>query len=374
MNYSLFLLILLLLTGCGHTSSDTQTHEQETNAKSITLTDAQKKNSTISIGSLLQKDLSEIIKVHGKIDVPPQNLISVSIPMGGFLVSSDLLPGMHVKKGQVIAVLEDQQYIQLQEDYLTTKVRLEQAEADFIRQRDLNESKAGSDKVFEKAKAEYQSLKVILRSLAEKLELLHINAKTLTEQSLSRRVKIYAPFNGFVSKVFVNIGKYVNPSDVLFELVNPKDIHVNLHVFEKDIVKLSIGQNLIVYTNSNPDKKYPCEILLISKDISTDGTAEVHCHFEQYDQTLIPGMYMNADISVDHSHVMCLPEESIVSFEGKQYIFLKEQNDSYTIKDIQTGIRDKGFVQILNPDDLQKKSIVIKGAYSLLLQSKKSQE
>jgi cobalt-zinc-cadmium efflux system membrane fusion protein len=374
MNYSLFLLILLLLTGCGHTSSDTQTHEQETNTKSITLTDAQKKNSTISIGSLLQKDLSEIIKVHGKIDVPPQNLISVSIPMGGFLVSSDLLPGMHVKKGQVIAVLEDQQYIQLQEDYLTTKVRLEQAEADFIRQKDLNESKAGSDKVFEKAKAEYQSLKVILRSLAEKLELLHINAKTLTEQSLSRRVKIYAPFNGFVSKVFVNIGKYVNPSDVLFELVNPKDIHVNLHVFEKDIVKLSIGQNLIVYTNSNPDKKYPCEILLISKDISTDGTAEVHCHFEQYDQTLIPGMYMNADISVDHSHVMCLPEESIVSFEGKQYIFLKEHNDSYTIKDIQTGIRDKGFVQILNPEDLQKKSIVIKGAYSLLLQSKKSAE
>jgi len=374
MNYSLFLFILLLLTGCGHTSSDTQTNEQETNTKSITLTDAQKKNSTISIGSLLQKDLSEIIKVHGKIDVPPQNLISVSIPMGGFLVSSDLLPGMHVKKGQVIAVLEDQQYIQLQEDYLTTKVRLEQAEADFIRQRDLNESKAGSDKVFEKAKAEYQSLKVILRSLAEKLELLHINAKTLTEHSLSRRVKIYAPFNGFVSKVFVNIGKYVNPSDVLFELVNPKDIHVNLHVFEKDIVKLSIGQNLIVYTNSNPDKKYPCEILLISKDISTDGTAEVHCHFEQYDQTLIPGMYMNADISVDHSHVMCLPEESIVSFEGKQYIFLKEHNDSYTIKDIQTGIRDKGFVQILNPEDLQKKSIVIKGAYSLLLQSKKSAE
>jgi len=374
MNYSIFLFIILLLSGCGHTSSDTQTQVQETQSKSITLTDAQKKNSTISIGALIQKDISEIIKVHGKIDVPPQNLISVSIPMGGFLVSSDLLPGMHVKKGQVIAVLEDQQYIQLQEDYLTTKVRLEQAESDFIRQKDLNESKAGSDKVFEKAKAEYQSLKVILRSLAEKLELLHINAKTLTEQSLSRRVKIYAPFNGFVSKVFVNIGKYVNPSDVLFELVNPKDIHVNLHVFEKDIVKLSIGQNLIVYTNSNPNKKYPCEILLISKDISTDGTAEVHCHFEQYDQVLIPGMYMNADISVNHSNVLCLPEESIVNFEGKQYIFLKEQNDSYTIKEIQTGMKDKSFVQILNTEELQNKSIVINGAYSLLLQSKKSQE
>ncbi|MFZ4569281.1 MAG: efflux RND transporter periplasmic adaptor subunit [Bacteroidota bacterium] len=374
MNYSIFLFIILLLSGCGHTSSDTQTQVQETQSKSITLTDAQKKNSTISIGALIQKDISEIIKVHGKIDVPPQNLISVSIPMGGFLVSSDLLPGMHVKKGQVIAVLEDQQYIQLQEDYLTTKVRLEQAESDFIRQKDLNESKAGSDKVFEKAKAEYQSLKVILRSLAEKLELLHINAKTLTEQSLSRRVKIYAPFNGFVSKVFVNIGKYVNPSDVLFELVNPKDIHVNLHVFEKDIVKLSIGQNLIVYTNSNPNKKYPCEILLISKDISTDGTAEVHCHFEQYDQVLIPGMYMNADISVNHSNVLCLPEESIVNFEGKQYIFLKEQNDSYTIKEIQTGMKDKSYVQILNTEELQNKSIVINGAYSLLLQSKKSQE
>jgi cobalt-zinc-cadmium efflux system membrane fusion protein len=138
MNYSIFLFIILLLSGCGHTSSDTQTQVQETQSKSITLTDAQKKNSTISIGALIQKDISEIIKVHGKIDVPPQNLISVSIPMGGFLVSSDLLPGMHVKKGQVIAVLEDQQYIQLQEDYLTTKVRLEQAESDFIRPKRLN--------------------------------------------------------------------------------------------------------------------------------------------------------------------------------------------------------------------------------------------
>ncbi len=77
-----------------------------------------------------------------------------------------------------------------------------------------------------------------------------------------------------VSKVNVNIGKYVTPADVLFELVNPNDLHLNLKVFEKDLGSLAIGQRLITYNNAHPDLKYRCEILLISKDINTDSTAD----------------------------------------------------------------------------------------------------
>ena len=84
---------------------------------------------------------------------------------------------------------------------------------------------------------------------------------------------------GIVTKVNVNIGKYVNPSDVLFEIVNPSDIHLALTVFEKDVNKLSVGQQLVAYTNNNPSKKYPCEIILIGKDFSSDKAIEVHCHF-----------------------------------------------------------------------------------------------
>src|SRR5690606_40044010 len=94
--------------------------------------------------------------------------------------------------------------------------------------------------------------------------------------NIKRTASVYAPFDGFVSQVFVNIGKYVSPSDVLFELVNPKDLHLNLKVFEKDWDKISIGQSLTAYTNSNPEKKYGGEIILIGKNISQDRAVEVH--------------------------------------------------------------------------------------------------
>jgi cobalt-zinc-cadmium efflux system membrane fusion protein len=88
--------------------------------------------------------------------------------------------------------------------------------------------------------------------LEEKLRLIHINPNSLHENNISKSIRIYSPIDGFVSKVNVNIGKYVTPSDVLFELVNPADIHLNLKIFEKDLNKIFIGQNVVSYTNNNP--------------------------------------------------------------------------------------------------------------------------
>jgi len=68
---------------------------------------------------------------------------------------------------------------------------------------------------------------------------------------------VYSPINGFVSTVNVNIGKYVTASDVLFELVNPTDIHLALTVYEKDLNRLFIGQKLAAYSNNQPEKNIP---------------------------------------------------------------------------------------------------------------------
>jgi cobalt-zinc-cadmium efflux system membrane fusion protein len=192
-----------------------------------------------------------------------------------------------------------------------------------------------------------------------------------SEKNISKRVNIYAPINGFVSKVNVNIGKYVNPSDVLFELINPSDIHLNLKIFEKDITKLNIGQKLVAYTNNQPDKKYPCEILLISKDLSVDEhSADVHCHFENYDKTLFPGMYMNADIMVKSGSVLTLPKEAIVNFEGKEYLFVVINKNKFQMIEVKTGNAENGFIEILDNEQFSKNTIVTKGAYTLLMKLK----
>lgn len=366
--------LLLACKGKGTETTEKAATAAATTANTATLTDVQVKNAGIVTGKLEQKVISSILKLNGMVDVPPQNMVSISVPLGGYLKSTNLLPGMHVNKGDVIAVIEDQQYIQLQQDYLTAKAKINYLDNEYKRQRDLNQSKASSDKVFQQAEADFHSQNVLITALAAKLQLAGINVNQISETNILRSINIYSPINGYVSKVDVNIGKYVSPTEVLFELVNPTDIHLALKVYEKDADKLFIGQKLTAYTNNQPSKKYPCEILLIGKDLSADRNTDVHCHFETYDKTLIPGTYMNAEIEVKNNNALVLPDEAVVRFENKQYIFIAGENNQFKMAEVNTGNTENGFTEILDGEKFNTATIVVKGAYSLLMTLKNRAE
>ncbi|MBK6983241.1 MAG: efflux RND transporter periplasmic adaptor subunit [Bacteroidetes bacterium] len=374
-NIFVILMISLIVASCGGTKSE----ETETVAAietTVTLNEAQYKSANIVTGKLEKREISTVLKLNGKIDVPPQNMVSVSTPFGGFLKSTKLLPGMHVKKGEVLATMEDQQYIQLQQEYLTVKSKLSYAENEYNRQKELNQSKASSDKVFQQTEMDYKTQRISLSALAEKLRLININPDNLNESNLSRSINVYSSIDGFVSKVNVNIGKYVNPSDVLFELINPEDIHLNLAVFEKDLDKLSIGQKLLAFNNNQPNKKHPCEIILISQDLSADRSADVHCHFEDYDKTLLPGMYMNAEVEIKLQNAVSINEDAIVSHEGKDYVFVEKGNRQFEIVEVKKGVTENNFSEVstLDGKDMLNASIVTKNAYALLMQLKNKSE
>jgi cobalt-zinc-cadmium efflux system membrane fusion protein len=362
--------ISVLLFACGNETKSEQTSVEQTQENIITLTKEQYKNAGIETGKLSNKNISSLLKVNGKIDVPPQSMVSVSIPLGGFLKSTKLLAGMHINKGEVLAVMEDIQYIQLQQDYLTTKAQFALAESEYNRQKELNQSKATSDKLFEQAKANYQMQNVLIKSLEQKLLLIGLSPNKITANNISKSINIYSPITGFVSAVNVNIGKYVNASDVLFELVDPSDIHLSLSVFEKDINKLSIGQKLFAYTNTNPNNKYACEIILVSKNLTTQGSAEVHCHFEKYNKTLLPGMFMNAEIELSGNKANALPDEAIIRFENKLYVFIDKGNNQFEMQQVQTGNSENGFTEIIISHNLTNQTFVTKGAYNLLMTMK----
>jgi cobalt-zinc-cadmium efflux system membrane fusion protein len=366
--------VVATVISCGSKDETPASADSTHVENSVMLSAAQLKNSEIVLGKIEQKSISSVLKVNGRIDVPPQNIISVSVPMGGYLKYTKLLPGMHLSKGEVIAIMEDQQYIQLQQDFLTAKARLIFTANEYNRQKELNQSKASSDKVFQQTEVDYTTEKINVKSLAERLKLIGINPDKLDENTISKSINIYSPIDGYVSKVNVNIGKFTQPSEVLFELINPTDIHLALTIFEKDLSKLSIGQKLFAYTNSQPDKKYECEIILIGKNLSTERSTEVHSHFEDYDKSLIPGMYMNAEIEIQNNTVYALPEEAIVRFENNQYVFLAETDSRFTIQEIKTGDVEKGFVEIIFGAGLADKKIVIKGAYNLLMAMKNKVE
>jgi cobalt-zinc-cadmium efflux system membrane fusion protein len=372
--YSIFISIFFI-SSCAHKieNETTSNHQNET---IITLTNEQINNIGITTDTISYKTLSSTFLLMGKIDVPPQNMISISMPLGGYLKSTHLLPGMHVRKGEVIAIMEDEQYVQLQEEYLTAKSKLEYLEKEYERQKELNKNQASSDKTFQLALSEYQTQKIKVKSLSEKLKLIFIDAENLNENNLSKSIKILSPIDGYVSKVNINIGKHVEPSDILFELVNPQDIHLALIIYEKDIDKVYNGQRVLAFTNNNPDKKYPCELILIGKDFSNERNIIAHCHFEKYDNSLIPGMFMNAILETNTKNVPALPNEAILNFEGHNYIFIRNNYNDFEMQEIKIGNSENNYTEIIS-DNIQSiihKKIVVKGAYQLLMALKNKEE
>jgi cobalt-zinc-cadmium efflux system membrane fusion protein len=369
--FVLFLSLALLLA-CQNKAPKSVKKEVISTGNSIELTDAQLNNADIKLGKIECTTIPTRIKVNGKIEVPPQNMISISVPLGGYLKNTKLLPGMQIHKGEILAVMEDQQYIQLQEDFLIAKAQLSTIEEEYKRQKDLNQNKAASDKVFQNAQSSYLSQKIIIRSLSEKLKMIGINPNRLNENTLSSTIKIVSPINGFVSQVKVNIGKYVAPSDVMFELIDPTDIHLSLTLFEKDLKNISIGQKLYAYNNFDLEKKYLCQILVIGNDVTPERTIQIQCHFNSYEKNLIPGMYMNADIEVGYKNAYAIPTDAIVLYEGGYYVFTQIHKHLFEMNKITVQNTQNDLTQITFVDhqDLKNKTFVTQNAYTLLMKMK----
>lgn len=375
MKYLICTIAVLSFLACGGKQQDQQSAGTETPPEThVSLSKEQLQNAKVETGMAEKGDISSTLRLSGTIDVPPQNMISVSFPLGGYLKSTRLLPGMRVRKGEVLAVMEDAQFIQLQQEYLLTKSKLTLTEAEFQRQQTLNAGKAASDKVLQQAKSEFETQRITQRALAEKLRLIGLDPEKLSEENLSRTVNVYSPISGYVAKVDVNIGKYTAPTDVLFELVNPEDIHLNLTAFEKDVQQLAIGQPVTAWTNDNPEKKYSASIILVGKNLDENRSAEVHCHFDRYDEKLLPGMYMNAEVSVKSQNAWIVPEAAVVRWQNKHYIFIENGEGVFEMAEVTPGIAQEGKIQITPAVDIAGKKIALTNAYTLLMKLKNQAE
>ncbi|MFM7770601.1 MAG: efflux RND transporter periplasmic adaptor subunit [Bacteroidota bacterium] len=292
MRYLNLLLIFIFIASCVSKKDSEQLESiPQEKSNTIILSNEQLKAADIVLSAIESKSLADIIKVNGIADVPPQNIVSISFPLGGYVKSTKLLPGMQVKKGEVIAYIEDQQIVKFQEDYLVGRERLHFLELEFYRQKELNDNQINATKVFQQIQSELNSQRVLVKSMAEKLKLIGIDPSLLNTDNLSRSISIRSPISGYVSKIFVNIGKYVQPSEVLFELIDPGDLHAALTVFQKDVAKVEVGQSVTLALVSNPGKEYAGRVILTNKNLDDNRSALMHCHFEDRPEKLLPGMF-----------------------------------------------------------------------------------
>ena len=373
--YILLVLATIAVVSCKKEETkqeETKTVKQESSI--LSLTDAQLKNFTIDTVSFQNTHLPTTIRLNAKTAVTPENTISITNAFGGYVKHISLIPGNYVNKGQVVVVLEDPQYIQMQEDYLTTKALLEQASQDYVRQRDLNAEQAASDKVMQQAKATRQSLMVKKSSLEQKLRLMNINPGSVSLNNIKRTINVYAPISGMVSQVFANTGQYISSADAMLEIINPDRSLLNVKVFEKDLGNVQIGQNLTAFTNANPDQKLDAKITAISNQVNQDGTVDVFAKIINTNGVkLTANMYFNIELQINSLNANVLPEDAVVHFEGKDYVFERQTKNKFKLTEVEIGTSSNKMIEIKSPSNTGK-VYISKGAYNLLTAMKNSGE
>lgn len=186
----------------------------------------------IELGRPVQKNLTSLVKASGFITSPPQNKADVSPIIGGIIKSIAVIPGSHVKKGQVLAYLEHPDYIQLQEDYLKAKSSLVFLEQEYNRQKSMFGDSATSKKIVQQTLSNYDITKATVLSLKNKLNLLGISINNLEIGNIVSVVPLVSPITGYVQKVNASLGKFADPSQIIFEIYDNSTLFIDLQVYK----------------------------------------------------------------------------------------------------------------------------------------------
>jgi cobalt-zinc-cadmium efflux system membrane fusion protein len=375
LNSMVLVFFAVFIFSCSTKKAEDATTEESVSLSELQLNGEQLKSLGLQFGNAEKQRMSSTIQLQGKIDLPPQNMISVNFPLGGYLRSTKLIPGMQVRKGDVIALMEDQSIVQLQQDYLSAKAKQELIKQEFERQQILYNSNAGTSKAFQIAEGEMKMQSVLVKSLSEKLKLIGIDPAALNETNISGQLPIRSTINGYVSKVNVNIGKYVQPTETMFELIDPDDIHAALTIFEKDLPYIKIGNTVNVKFMGDKNGVFPAKVILVNKGVDEDRTATAHCHFTIHPTQLFPGMLIQADVSVSDREVKALPDEAIVRSGNQQFVFYKSVDNKFVMIPVITGLSGNGRTEIQSGlEQLPNGSIVLNNAYQLLGMLKNTEE
>ena len=352
----------------------TEKPHAEAPVKEVELNEAQYNAAGVVLGTFTMKNLSDVVNANGYTKLPPQNQADISVHLGGVVQTIKVIEGEFVKKGEVLATIESPEFAKLQEAYLTSKSNLEFLSLEYERQKKLSEEDVNSKKVFQRAKSDYDIEKARYSSLQKQLSILNLGSGI----NASSTMPVVAPISGYVTEVNIKIGTNAEVGKPLFGIVDNSKLHVDLLVYEKDLHKVKAGQNIRFVLTNQDNIEITGKVFNVSKAFENETkSVAVHADISNSNQTLIPGMYVNALIDVGTQNVASLPADAVVRADGREFIFVleegheeeavhKEEGKAFHFQriEVKTGTAQLGYVQVsvLQPID-KNAQIVLKGAY-----------
>ncbi|MCA6074698.1 efflux RND transporter periplasmic adaptor subunit [Fulvivirga sedimenti] len=295
------------------------------------------------------------VRVNGYIDVPPEGRASVSAFYGGYVKRLELIPGQTIKKGEILMSLENPEYLEMQQEYLSTLDQMTYLSDDYERQKTLMDENITSKKSFLKAESEYLNARARLEALRQKLTMLGISVSDVTSGKFTPVVHLRSPISGHITEVQAVIGQYLPPAQPAVSIVNSDHIHLELQVFEKDLTNISIGQPIRMRLPSAGDTTtYHASVYLVGKNISGDNRiALVHAHLnnESDEEKLTPGMYIEADILISEEIKPSLPAQAIRRSGDQAYILASDDEKwpkTFRRMEIRIGKETDSHTEILS--------------------------
>ena len=349
----------LLVGSCSNPAASHASAEEDHEHKEsgeVELSEAQIKAVDIQMGEMVHISLGVTLKANGELAVNPQDEALVA-PLTQSLVKRIMVKeGEYVMKGRVVAYVENFEVLNVQQDYLVAKEDEKLANQELERQQALAKEGAGVKKNHQQAIAAARIASSKVSALGRQLSLYGINPSMVDGNRLMTEVPVVSPISGVVAEIMCPTGGFADLQVPLMKVVNNAAIYCRLNIFERNIPDIASGQKVEIRLTNRPQVILNGEVMSLSHSMESSKkslTAHVKIVNSQ-NKDLVPGMPVIGIITAENSEVEALPDDAIVTSEGRSYVFVvneqaKEDGEITTHfkrMEVVPGIKERGYTQI----------------------------
>ena len=355
-------------------TSESENQEEEIDFQNIPLSEKQVKAVDLKMGEAQEREMDAMLHVNGSLVLRAQDMGNVSSLMGGIVKNVYVKEGQMVSRGQVVATIENTDVVTLQREYYTAYKESEMARLELDRQKTLASAGAGIKKTLQMSEKNYKVAQANLLGTGRQLQQMGISTKEVAKGKFTTIFPLRAPISGTVSDMQASLGSYADMQTPLMKIRNNHAVECDLNVFEKDIAKVKVGDQVLVSLTNQPGVNVSGRVYGMNQYLNK-GTKSVAVHVKldaKRGAKLFEGMYVSGQIATGVQLCMTLPDKAIVSVDGKQYVFALNQQHSkggtysFSRHEVTTGVSNNGYTEVALCKHLKKgQKIVTDNAFYL---------
>lgn len=315
---------------------------------------------TVELGTLKRGKVSAYLVVVG--NLIGKQTVDIAPRTGGRLLSVNVQLGDRVRRGQVLAKVEDREIVeqvrQAEASQEVSKATIRQREAD-LKVSELNFER--SKNLFQRGLLAKQSLddaeSRYMASVAQfdlSKAQLNQNDSRLQELKINlQNTSVTSPVDGFVGKRSVDPGAMVNTNTAIASVVDISRLRLVANVVEKDLRVVTAGETAVVEVDAYPGEKFSGKIARVAPVLDpATRTATMEVEIPNGDNRLKPGMYARVNLTVEeHDNVLVIPKAAVIDYSNQRGVWVPNENDRAAFVPLKLGIENAEQIEVLGGID-----------------------